>query len=368
MLVAKLIFLLVGLALLVKGSDLFVLSSSVLAKRLGVSEFVIGLTLVSIGTSVPEFASSLAASFEGASGIVIGNVIGSNIANIGLIVSSAAILSKVKTEKLMLRRDGYIMFFATILFYVFALNFEISRLEAFVFLLFYASYIFFLLDKTCKHKENIYFENFIKYFYKFKYIFDLKAWNRTGTTEGIKNNRKIEEVSNLSEKEKSLESDNSCETGYVPEGSFGVEILKLLVSGIAVIIGARYFVNASIFFAKQLEIPETIIGMSLMAIGTSLPEFMVTISAARIGYANLAIGNVIGSNITNLLLIAGCSAVVCPLKVTGLSIYFIMPFLLFISCMFLFFLRTDWEIKRFEGLILLLLYLNFMVLLFYLNR
>lgn len=367
MLLSKLILLLVGLVLLVKGSDLFVLSSSALAKRLGVSELIIGLTLVSIGTSIPELASSVVASFKGASGIVIGNVIGSNIANIGLVVSGAAILSEVKTEELMLRRDGYIMLFATILLYVFVLNFKISRLEAFVFLLFYVSYIFFLFDKERKHKENIYFEDFIRYSYKFEYIFDLKAWIRIKAMLGIKKKKTIKEKNKSYEEEKNLESKNSGKTQDNLKSSFAIETLKLLVSGIAIIIGARYFVNESIFFAKQLEIPETIIGMSLMAIGTSIPEFMVTVSAVRMGYANIAIGNIIGSNITNIFLILGCSALICPLKVTGLSVNFVMPFLLCISFIFLYFLKTNWKIKRFEGLILLLLYLNFMVLLFYLT-
>nr|WP_304364398.1 calcium/sodium antiporter [Methanosarcina sp. KYL-1] len=409
------ILLLAGLILLVKGSDLFVMSSSAIAKRLGVSEFIIGLTLVSVGTSVPELASSLFASFQGASGIVIGNVIGSNIANIGLIVSTAAVLSKVKTEELMLRRDGYIMFFAAVVFYLFSLNFEISRLEALVFLLLYVSYILFLLDKVRRHKEDIYFKDFLNYFFKFEYIFDLKARIETGIMGRIEDKRRMEEINKIKEGEKTGDQErigaqerigdrekagdqekmaeckspepeegnreeinrektensgkrnNEIENECRPGGSLPVEGLKLLASGIAIIIGARYFIDESIFFARLLEIPETLIGMSLVAVGTSLPELMVTVSAARSGYANIAIGNAIGSNITNIFLILGCSALVYPLKVTGLSVYFIAPFMLFISFILLFFIWTGWEIKRFEGLILLLLYSGFMVLLFHLS-
>lgn len=404
-----------GLLLLVKGADLFVMSSSWIAERFGVSEFIIGLTLVSIGTSVPELASALTASLEHASGIVIGDVLGSNIANIGLIVSTAALLSNVRTEELMLRRDGYIMLFSLFLFLLSILDFRISRLEALIFLLFYFVYLLFLLDKVKKHEEDIYFEDFMNYFFKFEYIFDLKARIETGiqgriegkrkekiakkhseeterknrtegeigaknkTTNEIRNEKKSEirnEVKNRIEIKKETEIENKKETEIEnkkeieseiknpSENSLLKELIKLIVSGIAIIVGAKYFIEQSIFFALLLEIPETLIGISLVAIGTSLPELMVTISAARSGYASIALGNVIGSNITNTLLILGCSGLVNPLTVTKISIYYITPFMLFINLLLLLFIRTGWRIKRTEGVILLLLYCGFMFSIF----
>lgn len=138
---------------------------------------------------MPELASSLTASFEQASGIVIGNILGSNIANIGLIVSTAALLSNVRTDELMLRRDGYIMLFSAFLFFLFVLDFRISRIEAFTFLLLYFVYLLFLLDKVKKHEEDIYFKDFMNYFFKFEYIFDLKAIIETGVKGRIKEKR-----------------------------------------------------------------------------------------------------------------------------------------------------------------------------------
>jgi K+-dependent Na+/Ca+ exchanger-like protein len=379
-----------GLLLLVKGADLFVTSSSWIAKRFGVSEFIIGLTLVSIGTSVPELASSLTASFEQASGIVIGNVLGSNIANIGLIVSIAALLSNVRTEELMLKRDGYIMLFSSVLFFLFVLDFRVSRIEAFIFLLLYFVYILFLLDKVKKHEEDIYFKDFINYFLKFEYIFDLKEIIKTGLRnqtdeiriKGIipegynereeknkKEDKKSEDILSenklLSEIESGHEIEVINETGSLSENSLLIELIKLIASCVAIIIGAKYFVEQSIFFAMLLEVPETIIGISLVAVGTSLPELMVTVSAARSGYASIALGNVIGSNITNILLIMGCSGLVQPLTVTGTTVYYITPFMLFISLLLLLFIRTGWRIKRHEGLILFLLYSGFMVSVFF---
>ncbi len=147
------------------------------------------------------------------------------------------------------------------------------------------------------------------------------------------------------------------------EISLLTQISKLIVSGAAIIIGAKFFVDQAIFFAVLLRVPETLIGVSLVAVGTSVPELMVTISAARSNYAGIALGNIIGSNITNILLILGCSGLVHPITTTGISIYYIAPFMLIISALLLLFIRTDWEIKRFEGFILFLLYTGFMVLL-----
>lgn len=376
-----------GLLFLVKGADLFVTSSSLIAKRFGVSEFIIGLTLVSIGTSVPELASSLTASFEQASGIVIGNVVGSNIANIGLIASTAGLLSTVKTEKLMLKRDGYIMLFSAVLFFLFILDFRISRIEAFIFLLLYFVYLLFLLDKVRKHEEDIYFKGFMIYLIKLEYIFDINARVKTGVRgrieeRRIKNSRKeiYEETDEESGKEEKIQSENKTyseikaeyeaetenETENLSESSLLREFIKLIASGIAIVIGAKYFVEQSIFFALLLEIPETIVGVSLVAVGTSLPELMVTVSASRSGYASIGIGNVIGSNITNTLLILGCSGLVYPLTVTENTVYYIAPFMLFISLMFLLFIRTGWRIKRYEALILFLIYAGFMVFIFHL--
>jgi cation:H+ antiporter len=121
----NILIFLVGLVSLIKGADLFVLTSSQVARKIGVSEFIIGLTLVSVGTSVPELAAALTASFQQASGIVIGNILGSNIANIGLIASTAALLKSIKTEEFMLRRDGYIMLFSSFLLFLFMLDFRI---------------------------------------------------------------------------------------------------------------------------------------------------------------------------------------------------------------------------------------------------
>lgn len=338
--------LLAGLVLLVKGSDYFVKAASTIAKKLGVSEFVIGLTLVAVGTSIPELASSVAASLQQASGIVIGNVAGSNIANIALIVGLAATLSPVKTEPEMLRRDGYIMLFAALLFFAFAFGGALSRLEAAVFVLLYLAYVFFLFEDKPRYKGRFYFKEFITYFFKFEYVNSMRQ--KINSANRTRNSTPTEEQVRARK-------------------SLGRDVLTLAAGGLAVIVGARYFVEQAIFFAQLLEIPDTVIGTTLVAVGTSLPELMVTVSAARNGYGSIALGNVIGSNITNIFLILGVSGLLFPIAVEEISVFLTAPFMIFISTILLVFIATGWEIKRWEGIALMVLYAAFLLVLFYMT-
>lgn len=343
MITMNFLILLLGLVFLVKGSDYFVKAASTIAKKLGVSEFVIGLTLVAVGTSIPELASSIVASIQQASGIVIGNIVGSNIVNIGLIVGVAAFLSPMKTEVEMLKRDGYIMLFAAVLFFVFALNGELSMIESGIFVLLYVAYVFFLFEEAEKYEGKLHFKEFITYFFKFKYI--------NSAVQKINGNR-------------NRGSESGNENGRL-EGGFAKDILTLVLSCAAIVIGAKYFVDESIFFAELLGVPDTIIGTTLVAVGTSLPELVVTVSAARKGYGSIALGNIIGSNITNIFLILGLSGLLYPISVAEISLFFTTPVMIVISLILLVFISTGWEIKKWEGVALMAFYAAFLVVLFY---
>lgn len=339
MIAENLLILLLGLVLLVKGSDYFVKSASAIAEKLGVSEFVIGLTLVAVGTSIPELASSIAASLQHASGIVIGNVVGSNIANIGLVVGLAAVISPVKTEIEMLRRDGYVMLFASVLFFVFILNRELSILEAAFFILVFIAYVFFLFEEAEKYDGKLHFKEFLIYFFKCKYI------------------------SSAREKINCIKNGNANGENCQSREGFTKDILTLVLSCGAVIIGAKYFVGKSIFFAELLGVPETIIGTTLVAVGTSLPELVVTLSAAKQGLGDIALGNVIGSNIANIFLILGFSGLIYPVAIEQISLLFTTPAMILISIILLVFISTDWEIKRWEGMTLVAFYASFLIVL-----
>jgi len=334
--ILELFLLILGLGMLVRGADFFVDSASAIAKKLGISEFVIGLTLVAIGTSIPELASSIAAALKGSSEIIIGNIVGSNITNIGLIVGVAASITIIKVDKEMLSRDGYIMLFATFLFYFFGIGGFISRTQSTIFLVIYFLYIIILLSR--KHKFN--FKKMIDH--PFNMLF-LKKKNGKYIFKYAMNEKKLKKFDKLLLK------------------NLGI----FFISGGAVIYGANLLINNAIYFANLLKISETVIGLTLIALGTSLPELTVTISAARKGHVNIAIGNVIGSNIANILLVLGISGFLFPLQVQEATLKLSGSFMLFISILLLFFIRTEWKIRRWEGIILLMLYLLFVIASFF---
>ncbi len=324
----------VGLVLLIKGSDFFVNSAMRIAKQLGISEFVIGLTLVALGTSIPEMGASIAASIKHQSGIVTGNVLGSNIANIGLIMGIVAVLWVVKTDRQMLKRDGYIMLFAGVLFYVFLFNGTVSRIEGFIFLILYVVYVLFVVETTSKLDHVYRFKDFITYFFKFSYI---RTINR-GLTHDNHEGKKEQGKSTFS------------------KGNILKELGIVVLSVIAISYGAKLLVEGAVLFANFFHVPQTLIGLSLIAIGTSLPELGVALSAARKGFGNIVVGNVIGSNIANIFLVVGISSIISPLAVIKSTIFLSAPFMIFMTLLFLFFMRSRRQIERIEAIILLLLY------------
>jgi len=339
MVLVNLAMLVIGLLLLVKGADFFVTAAASIAKRLGVSEFVIGLTLVAIGTTIPELASSVAASLKQASGLVIGNIVGSNIANIGLIIGAAAALKAIPTKLEMLKRDGYVMLFSALMFIGFISDFTVTIQEAVICIVFYAAYLIFLTEQKPELKEKQHFKHFMNYFFRFGYVKALML-----------------RFNNINQKGK---KSSPHPIGRKIPGRMGRDLAILIAGAAGVIIGANYLVEGAVFFAGLLELPQTVVGITLVAIGTSLPELMVAIVAARRGYGDIAVGNVIGANIINILLIMGLSALVAPLAVTGGVLYIAAPFMLLLSVLLLVFFRTGWRIKRKEGLVFLSLYALF---------
>lgn len=348
MVLVNILFFVVGLVLLVLGSEFFVKSAVSISKKLNISQFIIGLTLVALGTSIPELASAVVASIKNQSGLVMGNIIGANIANIGLITGVAAIIAMIKTSEEMLKRDGYIMLFVTLILYIFILNGVVSRVEAIILLLLYFAYILFLLEAN-HTKGKYHFREFLNYFFRFKYLITIRSRLVSGIKIGDKN-VKLTQIQGIKE---------LFREGLVKD------FLIVGVSGLAIVLGARYFVDGAIFFAELLNLPTTIIGISIMSLGTTLPELSVTVSAARKGFGNIALGNVIGSNITNILLILGTAAFIHPLNVINFTLVYAAPFMIFMSILLLFFIRGSRKVKNIEGTIFLMLYTFFLASLFF---
>ena len=336
--IIEILLLIFGLVLLIKGSEVFIKAASAIAKIAGVSELVIGLTLVSIGTSIPELASSIAAGIQGSSEIIIGNVVGSNIANIALVIGIGAIVLAIKTRRDMLLRDGYIMLFVTFMFVIIAINGFIGRFEAIVLLLMYVAYILFLFDERKKKKGSSYLIEYLMYFATFRYL----SFNG--------NNGK-------------RDNNNKSKKRWFATRRFLLSFLLLVLGGSGIILGAKILIDNAITIASMIGVSETIIGFSVVAIGTSLPELMVTLIAALKRHGDMAIGNILGSNIANILLIIGASGVLFGLSVSREAIVLMMPFLLFLSILILIFIRTDWEVRRTEGIVLLISYILFMIFL-----
>ncbi len=317
-------FFILGIFLLVKGSDLFVVSASRLAKVLGVSELVIGLTVVAIGTSLPELASSLMASFYGNSGLVVGNIIGSNIANLALILGVAGFFHTLRIEKRLFERECYILIGVTLLFYILMMDFIISFADAILLVFLFFAYMFFMFKFRAQFHEifkvNLYIEHLAS-FRKFLYL--------------LKDNFKKILVG---------------------------ETLVLIVSLAGLLVGAYFVVDSATNLAKAFSLSDTFIGLTLVALGTSLPELAVALVSLSKGFHNMLIGNIVGSNIFNILLVGGFASLIRPIAIDEFILAVLGPFLIAVSAVFLLFAWSDLQIKKTEGIVLFILYLLFLAM------
>ena len=261
-----------GLVLLLAGGEILVRGSVGVARRLGMSELLIGLTLVGFGTSMPELVTSLQALSQGATGISVGNVIGSNIANVLLVVGAACVITPIATNPRALARDGLFMVGVTALFAVVLWFDGFTRLTGILFVVLLVAYL----------------------------IMSVVLDRRKGSPTAIV---------------------HSDEAAIVETHEPLWLSLMLAIGGIVgVVFGAKLLVSGGSDLARVLGISETVIGLSIVAVGTSLPELVTSIVSALKGKADVALGNVIGSNIFNILGIMGVSAVVYPFSVvTGAS-------------------------------------------------
>lgn len=307
-----LISLIIGLVLLWSGAELLIRFSATLARSMGVSPIIIGLTVVSLGTSLPEFIVSLIAALQNTMGISIGNIIGSNIANLGLILGIGALISLLNVQKNWVYREVPFMLFATFIFMSFARShFLISRIEGFILLLILTFYLGYLSRTTLSQMK----------------AFEENSYNGT----------------QISLKKKSL-------------------YLLLSMVGMALLIGSsKITVNSGIAIASYLGVSDTVIGLTLIAVGTSLPELATTIVGLIKKETDIVVGNIIGSNIFNLLFIGGAVSLIRPIEISPYLFDREFLFLLAISVLIWPIMRIRWNIQKFEGLILLIIYILFII-------
>jgi cation:H+ antiporter len=279
--IKQLAILIVGFALLVKGADLFVDGASGIAKKFGISELIIGLTIVAMGTSAPEAAVSIAAAAKGSAGISIGNVIGSNIMNIFIILGVVASIVPLKIERSTVRYEMPFTILVTAVFVLMGKDGLITRLDGAILWAGLLLYIAYLL-RQAKQKP-------------------------------AETPAQAETVA-----EAAATVPDAAETGATPATTAETpsiwKLIALTIVGLAVIlVSSDYAVDAAVALAKIFNISDRVIGLTIVALGTSLPELVTSVTAALRGNADLAVGNVVGSCIFNLLFVLGTSALILPI-------------------------------------------------------
>ncbi len=303
------LFLAAGFVLLFFGGEIVVRGAVALARRFDVSPLVIGLTIVGFGTSLPELLVSLNAALSGAPGIAVGNVIGSNLANMMLILGVAALICPIAVTPSAVRRDGLVLAGVTAVFVIVAIGGSAERHEGALMVAALAAYI------------------------------GLSLWNDARANSGPAQLHR-EEAEAL--------------TGLPRQ--LWLIILTIVGGFGAISLGADFLVDGATSLARNAGVPDEVIGLTLVAIGTSLPELATSMVAAYRGHADVCIGNVIGSNIFNLFGILGITAIAVPVPFADKIVGFDLWVLAGVTLLLLALLFTGWRLARTEAALLLALY------------
>jgi cation:H+ antiporter len=312
------ISLIAGLIILVKGADYLVDGAVGLAKKFGISPFIIGLTVVAMGTSAPEVAASITAAVKGFGDTAIGNVYGSNIANLALIGGICAIISPIVVSTGVLRKELPAMLVSALLLLpALAIDSYLSRDESILLLILFIG---------------------------------LVAYTVYMGLHQAKTNPTV--------------SEHAEEHLKTKQASLGANIVYVLVGLVALALGAHLAVTGAVVIGKAIGLSDAVIGLTIMAIGTSLPELVTCINAALKGHSDISIGNLVGSNVFNTLLVVGAAGAINPFQISPRLIgtdYWVMIGVSLIFIAMAFFKKA---ITRINGAILLTIYILYMVYLF----
>ena len=295
------VLLIIGLILLTRGADYFIDNSASFAEDKGISPHVVGVTIVAFGTSLPELLVSIISSFQGYNDLALGNIVGSNISNIGLVLASSSfvfyyLLGTDVQPNSDSNKDSYVMILAVFLVIIFAQDNSINFVEGFVFFMLYVIYLLSLYYRS---------------------------------------------------RNKSVNSENEEQTSYV-----------FLIGGlVAMLFGAQLTVDSAVEVASHLGVSEMVIGLSVVAVGTSLPELAGTLSAAKKGHKEIAVGNDIGSNIANIFMVMGVLAIINDIAVEQWVLDTTLPLLMIITVATFGLIRVPFN--RLSGLILYAFFILF---------
>lgn len=319
MMLLNILYIIIGVALVLWGADRLTDGASALARRMNIPEIIIGLTIVAAGTSAPELFVSVASALKGVPDLAVGNVVGSNIMNTLLIVGVTAMVAPMAIARTTVRKDIPFTVGASLLLTILCLDTfaslvltgnTISRIDGIVLL---AAFAFFM-------------------------AYTLRMARKGGGAA-------------------------PSEGGDTKAANPWLSVLWVLIGLACLVYGSDLFVDAASFVARQLNVSDSIIGLTIVAGGTSLPELATSVVAARKGRSAMAIGNVIGSNVFNILAILGLTAVICPMQIGGITIVDLMTMLLSMLLVWLF-CYTKLTVARWEGAVLTLCYVAYAAWLF----
>ncbi len=314
------LFLLLGLVLLIAGGDLLVRGAVRIAERLRLSPMLIGLTVVGMGTSMPELAASVKASLAGSPGIAIGNIVGSNIANALLILGIATLIAPIEVKTRALWRDGGVGTVSVLALLAAGATVGLSREVGIAFLIAMTGYVYFAFRQE-----------------------------RAGASHCAAHDRAVA-MENI---------DPALVPHEQPGGRLSIAIL-LFLAGLALIVGGgTLLVDAAIAMAEALGVSEEIIGLTIVAVGTSFPELVTSAVAAFRKQGDIALGNVLGSNIYNILFIGGVTGAVRPTAVPESIMAFDLWFLVAVSVVVMLFALSGGRLSRKEGLALVAVYVAY---------
>ncbi|MBU4312617.1 MAG: calcium/sodium antiporter [Candidatus Omnitrophica bacterium] len=309
MLIDILIFIL-GIAVIIKGADLFTDGAEGIARAFKIPRAVIGITIVSLATTAPEFTVSTISSYMGISGMAVGNALGSCLANIALILAIAAIIRPIKLEQRTIKQDIPFLIFVILVLYVLIMDYRLGTGNGIFLCALLIGFFIAVVLREIKTKKSAVKEKVVDY-------------------------------------------------------SIGPDIVKFLIGAIGVVVSAKYaIVPSGVKIAAFLGVPEVVVGLTMVAIGTSLPELFTAIVASFKNMGELAIGNVVGANILNILWVLGFSASLRPLDIDIETRRITVPLVMFITVLMLLFSRTKMTLSKKEGLVFLAIYLAYIFYIF----
>lgn len=305
----NILFIVIGVAVVLWGADRLTDGAVGLATKMNIPQIVIGLTVVAMGTSMPEFFVSLVSAINGTPDLAVGNVVGSNIFNATLIVGTAAVVAPMVISKSTVKKDIPFAVLASALLFLFGYDSFISRIDAAILTVVFIVFMIYTV--------------------------------RTGKKGAA---------------ETPEQSSNEEEKKPMPVWK---AVLFVILGLACLIFGSNLFVNSATEVATELGVSQAIIGLTIVAGGTSLPELATSVVAARKGNSAIAMGNVIGSNVMNILMIVGITGIICPMQVSGITLIDFSVLLGSIALL-LFFSFTKYKVERWEGAVLLAIFAGYM--------